>query len=196
MPDGPVFADFNLVDLARGAAALQPAVSAGRFVTAAPLFVDISAQPVKTNLVRKGFQVPAVEVDKTIRDSFIDRWVPVPPKKSPRVVTQSIPPGTQVAPGTVVNLVMAPPSIIPLDIFTGIHADFKGRTVEQASLILDNPAVQKIALQYKSADEVPETDRQVLVTALAQADVEVDDQQPEKSFGRAFSSLRNTAAFR
>src|SRR5262245_3089071 len=93
------------------------------------LTVDLSPEPAKAKVVREGYQVPAVALDTKKSDFFLENLKQIPPQQEPRVVSQTIPPGTKVLPGTAVDLVLAPTSTIPFDIFELPHKSLVGKNV-------------------------------------------------------------------
>lgn len=174
-----------------GTAAATPAAA----FTTGPLFIDVSDRPITSNIVRDGAVVPAVNFDPVVVGSFLDpgRVIKLPE----RVVRQSIPAGSRVPVGTVVDLVLAPTSIIPLNVFDGVHADFQQFEVVGGALeLLNNSAVRKITLDYATAAEVPADKKAQLVTELSGLGINVVADDPERGFDRAFGTLRNVAAFR
>lgn len=79
-------------------------------------FVDLSSQAIRPKVVREGYEVPAAQVNKQRAEFVIDQLPVTDPKLTPRVVTQSVEAKTQVARGTVVNLVLAPKRSVPWSI--------------------------------------------------------------------------------
>src|SRR5262249_26398590 len=134
--------------------------------------------------------------DRQKADFFIDQLPVANPRTTPRVVTQSIAAGTQVAKGTVVNLVLAPKQTIPWTIFENAHADLAGKTVDFLDDVVDDPNVGQVVLKYDTAGDVPTADRKVLTDAFTRKGLPVNDADPTRSFGAAFDSARAAAAYR
>lgn len=181
--------------LATGAGAKAALVS-GRFETTERL-VDVSETLAKAKVVREGFQVPAVTLNQQAQAFFLDNLEIVTPRLTPRVVSQSIKEGTKVAAGTVVDLILAPPSDIPFRIFDNVHADLVNRNV--ATLvdgILQDKTTRETLLKYDRAGDVPAAERTALEQQFRSADVGIDDATPSRSFEAAFNSARGALAFK
>lgn len=157
--------------------------------------VDLSEQPAKAKVVRQGYDVPLVRFDARRVDQFVGELIAVPPRELPRVVSQTIPPGTKVSAGTVVDLVLAPRTKIPFSVLEGVHADLSTRTLDAVDPLFDNAAAKKTLLTYERAEDVPAAERAALITALQGVDVTVNDADQNRSFGKAFEAARGAMAF-
>ncbi len=160
------------------------------------VFVDVSPKPARAKVVREGYQVPPARVDANKIGVFIGDLVPTPPSQAPRVIGQSIAPGTRVTPGTVVDLMLAPKSSIPFDIFEELHADLAGKPITQIDPVFNNAAARKTLLTYEAAAEVPAAERSGLSMLLAQSGVQINEADGNRTFEKAFNSARNALAFR
>lgn len=162
-----------------------------------PLVVELSDEAVQTKVVREGLQVPSVDMDPAVVGSIIDNLRPETPKLAPRVVRQSVASGSRVPAGTVVDLVLASRTLIPVEVFPEVHVDLRGRTLEELSPVLENFRVRRAVLEKKRPEDLSEAERQEVVDALRSVvdEVEVDDTDPERNFDRAFKTVRNLAAF-
>lgn len=159
--------------------------------------VDLSPEPAKAKVVREGYQVPPVNLDEKKSSFFLDNLKTLPPKQEPRVVSQTIPPGTKVLPGTAVGLVLAPASDIPFDIFDNLHRDLRGKNVNVLTDgILEDPVIRQTLLKYNTAAEVSPADKTALTAAFGRAGINVDDANADTGFGSAFGSARGALAFR
>ena len=159
------------------------------------VFVDLTQQVKSAQIVRRGYQVPAVKVDLTKVQQVIGDFTVVDPKNMPRVVSQSIQPGIKVSAGTSVDLVLAPRSAIPFDLFEGVHASFKGKTVDQVEPIATNAEARKILLSYENPQDIPAPEKTLLTQVFNQNQVQIDEARTETSFNAAFNSMRNAMAF-
>jgi hypothetical protein len=113
------------------------------------------------------------------------------------VVSQSILFGTKVARGASVDLVLAPRNRIPGNVFVGGHASFMARNVEEIiGSVLVSDAVVAAVLDFDDPAELPAQSRQAVESALANADIPIDDADPTQSFAAAFLSLKGAAAYR
>jgi hypothetical protein len=158
-------------------------------------FIDLSEEPAKAKIVRSGFEVPTVKLDLKRVDQFVGDLTQIPTKDLPRVISQAIPAGTKVAAGTTVDLVLAPRTRIPFDVFDGVHADLATKTLDVIDPLFANPAIKKTLLTYTSADEVPAVERAQLQTAFAGVGITVDETNPNRTFDKAFHSARGGIAF-
>lgn len=157
--------------------------------------VDLSQKTATAKIVREGFDVPAVALDQRKVDQLVGGLVVAEPSAVPRVVSQSIAPGTLVARGAAVNLVLAPRTKIPLEIFTDIHLDLKAKTVEDIQPLLANAAVRKSLLSNASSSTLSESEATTLKAAFNESGIGVDDTDPGKTFEKAFQSARGALAF-
>ena len=158
--------------------------------------IDISDKPTKAKVVREGFEVPTVVLDEKKTTFVLDNLPTVLPKFSPRVVSQSIPPGTKVTPGTVVNLVLAPKDAIPFEVFDNVHADLKTKALSHVDEVVENVAVREVLLKRDTASEVTAEEKQLLVTEFQKKGVTVNEADSTRTFAKAFDSIRGAAAFR
>ena len=166
-----------------------------RVATAGVQFVDLSGQPAKAQIVRQGYEVPAVAVNPQRVDQIIGTLTQVPQINLPRVLGQSIPAGTKVPVGTVVDLVLAARNRIPFSIFANAHTDLANRTLDVLDPVLADQAAKQTLLTYASADQVPAADQTHLATLFQAANVGIDANDPNKTFAKAFESARGALAY-
>jgi hypothetical protein len=159
--------------------------------------IDISDKPLKSNVVRQGRQVPAVALDPRAVDAILGPEVIITPGQAPRVVSQSIPPGTKVARGAGVDISLAPRSTIPIDVIVGFHPDFRGKNVGGVvEVILANRQVSDAVLDFDNAADVPAATRAVIEQTLTTNQVGINNDDPTRSFEAAFLTLKGVAAFK
>jgi hypothetical protein len=158
-------------------------------------FVDLSGEPAKAQIVRQGYDVPAVAIDPRRVDQVVGQLTQVLPINLPRVLGQSIPAGTKVPVGTVVDIVLAARNKIPFSVFANAHADLTNRTLDAIDSVFSDSTAKQTLLTYSSADQVPADARDHLVTLFQAVDVGIDPNDPNKSFDRAFDSARGALAF-
>jgi hypothetical protein len=159
--------------------------------------VEVADKPAIAKVVREGFQVPAVTLNPQAAEFFLGNLQPIQPRQTPRVVSQSIRPGTKVTAGTVVDLILAPPSDIPFRIFDNVHRDLRERSV--ATLVdgmLQDQTTRQTLLKYDKAQDVPAAERTALTQQFQAANVGIDDAAPDSSFEAAFNSARGALAFK
>jgi hypothetical protein len=173
-------------------AALKPVALAPQNV-----FVEVADKPTVAKVVREGFQVPPVTLDNQAATFFLDNLQVVPPRLTPRVVSQSVRPGTKVVAGTVIDLVLASADIIPFDIFDGVHEDLKGRNLSNLldGILADAPTRQTL-LKYEKAADVPQAEKTALLAKFTEADIGFNEEVPTLSFESAFNSSRAALAFK
>jgi hypothetical protein len=163
--------------------------------TAATQFVDLSEQAAKAKIVRQGYDVPAVKFDAKKVDQFIGDLTQVPTQQLPRVVSQAVPPGTKVAAGTVIDLVLAPLTKIPFSVFEGVHLDLATKNLDAIAPLVADTAAKKTLLTYEAADQVPAAEKTHLQAAFLTVGITVDEGNPNKTFAKAFDSARGGLAF-
>jgi hypothetical protein len=171
--------------------ALQPSAS-----TAREMVVDLTPEPAKAKVVREGYQVPAVALDEKKSSFFLDNLKQITPKQEPRVVSQSVAAGTKILPGTAIDLVLAPSSSIPFDIFDTPHKSLVGKNLPVLDPVLDNATIRQTLLKYSNPADVAPADKTLLTNAFATVGVSVDDANADTGFGAAFNSARGALAFR
>jgi hypothetical protein len=159
------------------------------------VFVDLTQQVKSAQIVRRGYQVPAAKVDVKEVEKVIGNFDIVAPNSLPRVISQSIVAGIKVSAGTAIDLVLAPKSAIPFDLFENIHVAFKGKTVDQVDAIATNTDARKILLSYENPEDVPTADKEALKQVFNNNNVGIDDSKTNTSFNAAFQTMRSAMAF-
>jgi hypothetical protein len=159
--------------------------------------IDVSDKPLKSNVLRQGKQVPAVELNRRIVDAFATADKVVTPTLAPRVVSQSIAPGVKVAKGASVDITLAPRHTIPIDIIVGWHEGFGERTVGGViEEILNKPDVVEAVLDFEEPEQVPAASRAAIEQALAANNIGIVADDPKRDFNAAFRTLKGAAAFK
>lgn len=166
---------------------------------------DGANQPFNTQLARVGtnFQLDATKfqlgsevtaaLNPTKLGTFIGGLEPVPIRDEPRVVSQSVPAGTLLAPGTPVNLTMARVADIPFDIFETPHLNLATKTVKDVLDVLDTDAtVRQTFVKFSNPADVPQAEKQALI---AKFNLQINDAQANTSFDAAFNSIRSALTF-
>ena len=153
--------------------------------------------PVQAKVVREGFKVPPVEFNPSKEAFFLDNLEIINLKDEPRVVSQSVRAGTMLPRGTTVDLVLTPPTQIPVDIFEQPHLALANKKVfELNEGILSDPSIREKLLQHDRPDDLAPADRQQLTQKFAQAGIQIDDANANTSFASAFNTMRKALAFR
>jgi hypothetical protein len=162
-----------------------------------PVFVDLSTQAIRADVVREGYRVPAAKVDRARADFLVGELVAVTKRDEPRIISQSVAAGTSVPAGTVVNLILTPRSNVPFEIFEGVHEDLMDRTVDEfLEGPLKDPSIREKVLRFENASEVPQEIRSQLVSAFQSSAIGINEAQPGTSFEAAFNGARAALAFR
>jgi len=161
------------------------------------ILVDLSEKTAKAKVVREGYQVPPAALDKSKAQFEFDNYEVTPARALPRVVSQSVPAGTRVGAGTVVDLVLVPKSGVRFDIFEGVHADFKGKSVEFLTEgMLEDPKARQILLTHENAGDIPAADKIFLQESFAERGITFDETKADKSFKSAYDTARGALAFK
>jgi hypothetical protein len=151
------------------------------------VFVDVAQEPTRADISRGGFALGEVAVNPDLIASFLDDLQVVKTK----VVSQSLVPGTAVARGTTIDVVIANPSTIPVHVIPDVHPAFQTLTMEQLNdQFAQNTAVRDIVRHTTSAADLTTAQRDTLTTALQQANVPID---AENTVDSAFAGIQ--AAF-
>jgi hypothetical protein len=160
-------------------------------------FIDISDKPLKAPIVREGKQVPDVAFDPTRLADWIGGTVVVDRPLAPRVISQSIRPGTRVPRGTTVDLVLASRLNLPMDLLPEIHERFRDRTIDAVVTdFLQDPRVRDIVTRYDDPTTLAGEDRQFLQSFIQERNIPIVADDPRQNFDAAFRSLRGAEAFR
>jgi len=161
------------------------------------ILVDLTEKSAKAKVVREGYQVPPAALDKNKAQFEFDNYEITPPKTLPRVVSQSVPAGTKVSSGTVVDLVLVPRSGVRFDIFEGVHADFKGKSVEfMTEGMLEDSKTRQILLTHENAADIPAADKTFLQGLFNDSGISFDETKEDKSFKSAYDTARGALAFK
>jgi hypothetical protein len=154
--------------------------------------VDLEVGAITTvpNITRGGVAIPEVALNPSSFDFFS---LPQPKDES-RIIAQTPAAGSQLPRGSKVDLILAPRGEIVFDVFQEPHVDFHDKTL--AHPVMDDPEVHHIVQQYSDPAAVPAADRTLLLARLQEKGITVKDDDPQRTFERAFKTLRNAEAFR
>ena len=170
--------------------------SAGSNVVRDSLRISVDDVPAKAQVVREGYQVPTVNLDKQQTAFLLDNLVAVTPRLLPRVVSQNIPAGTKVIQGTVVDLIFAPKDSIGFGIFDNLHVDLRDKTLNHVDELVDNSKTRELLLKNETAGAVQPAEKDFLISEFQKKGIRVDEADPERTFNKAFGSVRSAVAFR
>jgi hypothetical protein len=93
--------------------------------------IEVGDTPQAPQVVRDGKFVKALHLDEERVNALVDRLQPPTRFQVARVVTQSVPSGTLVQRGTVVDLTMVRPIDIRYEVFGEVHPQIRTRSVAQ-----------------------------------------------------------------
>jgi hypothetical protein len=180
--------DVPRIGTSGGAARFGTAAAASAAAPrASTVFVDVAQEPTRADISRGGFALGEVALNPDLVASFLDDLVVVRTK----VVSQSILAGTAVARGTAIDVVMANPSTLPVNVIPGVHSAVTDLTMAQLNdQFAQNTAVRDIVRHTTTAEDLTTAQRQTLTTALQGADVPIDE---EHTVDSAFTGIQ--AAF-
>ena len=156
------------------------------------VFVDVGARKIDANVSRDGVPIGALPIDRDRFDDFFGGR----PAVTQKIVSQSVAPGTPVPVGTKVDLVLAEPGRLPIDLVSGVHADLREQTVAQVyqAFVEDNLDVRRILARVDKPESLTPEDEETIRTAFAEQDVEVGD-QAGRDVGAAFQTLKAAFVF-
>ena len=156
------------------------------------VFVELGQTARSAQIVREGVGVPVLEMDPEILRTVLAGT----PRVQAKVVTQSIPAGVSVSPGSTVDVVLAEPERLPASIIQDAHVVLGERTIGEISeqFIRNNESLRRVVARNATAEALTDSDRGVITAALEQADVEVSN-DPGKTVENAFAVLQAAFTF-
>jgi hypothetical protein len=153
--------------------------------------VDVGASATKAEITRGGFTVAEVPVDLEGIATFLDDR----PVVATKVVTQSIAPGTAVAIGTAIDMVITSTSDLPVRVVPGIHHAFEGLTMAQLyEQFSGEPRVRDILRTKSTPAELTSDDIASLTAVLQSKNIQVGTGAGE-TVGSAFTALQAAFTF-
>lgn len=155
--------------------------------------IEVGTRPAESVIVRDGIEVKAPALSRTRVEAFVERLQPIVAFNTPRVVQQSVAPGTRVAKGSTVDLALVAPQHIRLNLLENSHTSFQNMTVQAAAPIVQS--AKAILDRRATAAEMTTEERSQLQGLLAQNNIPVDDQNPATSMDAAFRTLQGAKAY-
>jgi hypothetical protein len=176
-----------------GAAAKAATSSIG--VRAAPpstVFVELGEAAQTAQIARDGVGVAQV----ALNNDALAQLIAGRPQLVTKVVSQSIAPGTPVPRGSTVDVVLAQPGFLPIDVIRDPHVALTGRTLSNVydTFVRDNPAVRNVLARNTTADTLTTADQGVLEAAFSAQDVPITT-EPGQTLAQAFGSLQAAFTF-
>ena len=161
------------------------------------IFVELNDEPRKANVIRDGHLVPSVKPDNQRLDLLLSGLKVRQPTQTPRVLGQSIAPGTKVSVGTEVNLILAPRKDVSLGIFDNVHLAVVENSVEEIlGRVEDTPQFRDLVLKYDNVNEVDPGDKEKLTNLMTEvADMPINETKPGEGFSNGFDAMRAVYAF-
>ncbi|HEV8249655.1 MAG TPA: hypothetical protein VGQ15_06745 [Gaiellaceae bacterium] len=172
-----------------------PAPVAAAPMRAAPpptVFVELGEAAQKAQIARDGVGVAPIPIDAdALQNLIVGR-----PQVVTKVVSQSVAPGTAVPRGTSVDIVLAQPGVLPIDVIRDPHLSLSGRTLSNVytSFVRDNPAVRNVLARNESAETLSDSDRGVIEAAFQAQEVPITS-EPGQTIDHAFRSLQAAFTF-
>jgi hypothetical protein len=182
------------VAAAAASAAATEATPAASIRTAAPstVFVELGEAAQTAQIARDGIGVAQVALNTDALQSLIAGR----PQLITRVVSQSVAPGTAVPRGTSVDVVLAQPGILPIDVIRDPHLALSGRTLGNVyeTFVRDNPAVRNVLARNEQAATLSTADQGVIQAAFQAQQVPITTEAGH-TIEQAFGSLQAAFTF-
>jgi hypothetical protein len=167
------------------------AAAAARPVTerTSTVFVDVAEQATRAEISRGGFPLGEVAVRPDLITTFLEDLVIIRTK----VVSQAVVPGTAVARGTAIDVIIANPSDIPVRVIPNGHVQFENNTMAQLhERFAGNATIRDIIRRRTSPEDMTAAERETLTTEIQQQDVLIDQQN---TIDQAFTSIQAAFTF-
>jgi hypothetical protein len=153
--------------------------------------VDVGASVTKAEISRGGFTIPEIPLAPDRLGSFLDDR----PIVSTKVVSQTIAPGTAVAVGTSVDIVLTATRDLPVAVIPGIHDAFATLTMaELHDRFAADTRVRDVIRTKATAADLTTDDVALLTTVLQQQNVPVGN-APGETVASAFTALQAAFTF-
>lgn len=156
------------------------------------VFVDVGSRVIESAIIRDGINVGVFDIDDSILDDIIVGRPPV----VQRVIRQSIAPGTSVAVGTAVNLVMAPTKNLPTGVINGSLVALAQQPLGSIyeDFVRDNATAGRILGKVGPGNTLPPTETTQLRELFEAQGVTLDD-QAGNDVSAAIETLRAAHTF-
>lgn len=160
-------------------------------LTEQTIAVDVGASITQADISRGGFTLPEIAVIPENLGSFLDDR----PVVSTKVVSQSITPGTAVAVGTAVDLILTPTRDLPVRVVPGIHHAFADLTMAQLhEQFATETRVRDILRTKATPSDLTGDDIASLTTVLQGQNVPIGT-APGETVAAAFTALQAAFTF-
>ena len=150
------------------------------------VFVELGEGAQQAQITRDGVQVAKIDLDQAV----VGQATAKPPSVT-KVVSQSIPPGTQVPKGTAVDIVLVEPFDLPSAIAKDGHSGLEKLTIGQVAeqFLLEDAAVRGVIARNQRAETLTADDKAVLIEAFKRAKVPITN-KPGETVEDAFRTLQ------
>lgn len=163
--------------------------------TRSALSIEVGDITKVTQVTRDGQLVRAPTLDSERVNDLIDRLVVPPRNRLPRVVGQSVPPGTLVQRGTAVDLTLVSPDDTTFDVFGTVHTALRTKTI--GSILTATPAPVTAIVNAKPDPATLTTAERTTVTAFLQGQqIPTAGGINENSFESVYGRLVDIQAFK
>jgi hypothetical protein len=153
--------------------------------------IDVGASSTKAEISRGGFTIAEIPVNLEGITSYLDDK----PVVATKVVTQNIAPGTAVAIGTSIDLVITSTADLPVRVVPGIHHAFESLTMAQLhAQFADDTRVRDILRTKATPADLDSDDIASLTAALADKQVTVGTGVGE-TVASAFTAMQAAFTF-
>jgi hypothetical protein len=158
--------------------------------------IDVSDRPDAANVVRDGRNVPVITVRPEIADTIVAKDLLDVRQVQQRVLSQSVAPGTRVARGTVVDIVLVNKAVVPVATFEGTHLDLAQQTLDiVAAPYFADDTIRQAVFATESYAQLPAETQTALVNIAREHGVTVDAGQPGRRPEELFETLRIASTF-
>jgi len=168
---------FDPTEAARAAGFERNELAASAQGEVRQVFVQLGESRTNANIRRDNYAIPSFDLDEDVIDDIV-----IGPILRNKVVSQSIAPGTVVAKGTTVDLVLAPAANLPGRIIPNGHSFFAERTMEEAYdlYLRDDPVMRRLLERNPDPEDMSTTDRAIVEERAGQAELaETPGRRPE-----------------
>ncbi|MEM9519503.1 MAG: hypothetical protein AAGA37_09290 [Actinomycetota bacterium] len=155
------FSAFNLEFFGEAARelAIKNATAAAAPRAPQQVFVQLGESRKNPNILRDNYAVPSFEIDDAVINDVV-----LGPVIRNKVVTQSIAPGTVVAKGTAIELVLAPAFELPGRIIPNGHQFFAEVSMQEAynDFVRDDPIMRRVLERNPDPQRMSTEDRETV----------------------------------
>jgi hypothetical protein len=200
LPTGKSLAGASEETLAAASAARTSAAANPLFRATAgaapPPIIEVGEKAAPSIIVREGVEVRAPTLAKDRVEEIKEKLRRPPVTEQPRVIDQSVPAGTHVPRGTIIDLVFAPPADVELGILGLIHPELAARPITSLAEAIRAPAVAAIIARTADPTELTQQDRDALTAAAGSLNITIDpDPKSERSVDRLFRTMAGAKTF-